>query len=43
MDFQVLQWQIDEVRKRTERYLKNPNDVTDIHDFFKEIEREFFS
>lgn len=36
-DFEIPQWQINEVRERTERYLKNPNDVTDIEDFLKEI------
>lgn len=39
-DFEVPKWQINEVRERTERYLKNPNDVTDIDDFLKEIEDE---
>ena len=39
-DFKIPQWQIDQVRERTERYLKNPNDVTDIDDFLKEIEDE---
>nr|WP_294785864.1 hypothetical protein [uncultured Flavobacterium sp.] len=37
---EIEQWQINEVRKRTEDYLKNPNDVTDIYDFLKEIENE---
>lgn len=39
-DFEIPQWQINEVRERTERYLKNPNNVTDIDDFLKEIEDE---
>lgn len=39
-DFEIPQWQINEVRERTERYLKSPNDVTDIEDFLKEIEDE---
>jgi len=39
-DFEIPQWQINEVRERTERYLKNPNDVTNIEDFLKEIEDE---
>jgi len=39
-DFEIPQWQINEVRERTERYLKNPNGVTDIEDFLKEIEDE---
>ena len=39
-DFEIPQWQINEVRERAERYLKNPNNVTDIDDFLKEIEDE---
>lgn len=39
-DFEIPQWQINEVRERTERYLKNPSNVTDIDDFLKEIEDE---
>lgn len=39
-DFNIPQWQINEVRERTERYLKNPNNVTNIEDFLKEIEDE---
>lgn len=39
-DFKIPQWQIDEVRERTERYLNNPSNVTDIDDFLKEIEDE---
>lgn len=39
-DFEIPQWQIDEVRERTERYLKNPTNVTNIDDFLKEIEDE---
>ena len=39
-DFEIPQWQIDQVRERTERYLKNPDNVTDIDDFLKEIEDE---
>ncbi|PBJ14621.1 hypothetical protein [Flavobacterium sp. ACN6] len=38
--YQVPQWQIDQVRERTENYLKNPSNVTDIDDFLKEIEDE---
>ncbi|KAF2342303.1 hypothetical protein [Flavobacterium tistrianum] len=37
---EIEQWQIDEVRKRTENYLKDPSVVTDIEDFLKEIENE---
>ena len=40
VESEIEQWQIHEVRKRTKDYLKNPNDVTDINDFLKEIENE---
>lgn len=36
---EIPQWQIDEVRERTEKYLKNPESATDIDDFLKEIEK----
>lgn len=39
-EYPIPQWQIDEVRERTEKYLKNPKNVTDIDDFLKEIENE---
>lgn len=39
-EYQVPQWQVDQVRERTENYLKNPKNVTDIDDFLKEIEDE---
>lgn len=39
-EYAIPQWQIDEVRERTEKYLKNPKSVTDIDDFLKEIENE---
>lgn len=39
-EISIPQWQIDQVRERTEKYLKNPNNVTDIDDFLKEIENE---
>lgn len=39
-ELKIEQWQIDEVRRRTENYLKNPKNVTDIDDFLKEIEDE---
>ncbi|WP_338378596.1 hypothetical protein [uncultured Flavobacterium sp.] len=39
-EYAIPQWQIDEVRERTEKYLKNPKNVTDIDDFLKEIENE---
>lgn len=38
--YAVPQWQINRVRERTDKYLKNPNNVTDIDDFLKEIEDE---
>lgn len=37
---EIPQWQIDEVRERTTKYLKNPESATDIDDFLKEIENE---
>ncbi|WP_409417248.1 hypothetical protein [Flavobacterium sp. PS2] len=37
-NYKIPQWQIDQVRERTENYLKNPTNVTDIDDFLKEIE-----
>ena len=36
----IPQWQMDEVRERTEKYLKNPENVTDIDAFLKEIEND---
>ena len=39
-EYTVPQWQIDRVRERTDKYFKNPKDVTDIDDFLKEIEDE---
>ncbi len=39
-EYIVPQWQIDRVRERTDKYLKNPNDVNDIDDFLKEIDDE---
>ncbi|MCC9061386.1 hypothetical protein [Flavobacterium piscisymbiosum] len=38
--YKIPQWQIDQVRERTENYLKNPTNVTDIDDFLKEIEND---
>jgi hypothetical protein len=40
-NFDIPQWQIDQVRERTEKYLKNPKSATDIEYFLKEIENEF--
>jgi hypothetical protein len=39
-DFVIPQWQIDEVRKRTEHYLKNPETATDVFEFLDELEKE---
>lgn len=39
-EYKIPQWQIDQVRERTENYLKNPKDTTEIDDFLKEIENE---
>lgn len=39
-EFNIPQWQIDQVRERTEKYLKNPENVTNIDDFLNEIENE---
>jgi len=40
VEYKIPQWQIDEVRERTEKYLKNPESATNIDDFLKEIENE---
>lgn len=34
---EIPKWQIDEVRKRTESFLKNPNNADDIDDFLKKL------
>lgn len=39
-DYSIPQWQINEVRERTDKYLKNPSSATDIDDFLNEIENE---
>ncbi|CAM4127543.1 MULTISPECIES: hypothetical protein [Flavobacterium] len=39
-DYTIPQWQINEVRERTEKYLKNPSSATDIDGFLNEIENE---
>jgi hypothetical protein len=36
----IPQWQIDEVRKRTIEYFKNPESATDVDYFLKEIENK---
>ena len=38
--YEIPQWQIDEVRNRHDKYLKNPENVTNIDDFLKELENE---
>jgi hypothetical protein len=39
-NYSIPQWQMDEVRERSKQYHKNPENVTDIDDFLKEIENE---
>jgi hypothetical protein len=39
-EYKIPQWQIDQVRERTENYLKNPKNTTEIDDFLKEIGNE---
>jgi hypothetical protein len=39
-EYTIPQWQIDQVRERTDKYLKNPESATNIDDFLKEIENE---
>jgi hypothetical protein len=36
--YEIPQWQIDEVRERTEKYLKNPKIALDFDEAMKEIE-----
>ncbi|RTY66286.1 hypothetical protein EKM05_11375 [Flavobacterium sp. GSP27] len=35
---EIPQWQMDQVRERTEKYLKNPSSAQDIDDFLKDID-----
>ncbi|WP_158728685.1 MULTISPECIES: hypothetical protein [unclassified Flavobacterium] len=37
---EITQWQMDQVRERTEKYLKNPSSAQDIDDFLKDIDSE---
>ena len=37
---EIPQWQMDQVRERTEKYLKNPSSAQDIDDFLKDIDGE---
>jgi hypothetical protein len=39
-EYTIPQWQIDQVRERTDKYLKNPESATNIDDFLKEIKNE---
>lgn len=39
-EYQIPQWQIDEVRERTEKYLKDPSSAQDIDEFLKELDSE---
>ncbi|MEX0996627.1 MAG: hypothetical protein WDZ45_06235 [Flavobacteriaceae bacterium] len=39
-EYQIPQWQIDQVRERTENYLKNPDSAIEMDEFFKQIDSE---
>jgi hypothetical protein len=39
-EYEIPQWQIDQVRERHEKNLKNPESATDFDEFMKEMERE---
>ena len=39
-EYVIPQLQMNVVNERTEKYLKNPTEATDIDDFLKEIENE---
>ncbi|WPO79169.1 hypothetical protein [Flavobacterium sp. KACC 22761] len=39
-EYKIPKCKIDEVRKRTEDYLKNPNNASNIDEFLEEIERD---
>ena len=39
-EYTIPQWQIDAVRDRTDKYLKNPESANDIDAFLKEIEND---
>jgi hypothetical protein len=39
-EFQIPQWQIDQVRERTDKYLKNPDSAIEMDDYFKQIDSE---
>ena len=38
---EIPQWQMNQVRERTEKYLKNSSSAQDIDDFLKDIDSEF--
>lgn len=40
-EYSISQWQMDQVRERTENYLKNPESTTDIDDVMKEFNTDF--
>ena len=40
-EYSTPQWQMDQVRERTENYLKNPESATDIDDVMKEFNTDF--
>ncbi len=39
-EYNIPQWQIDQVRERHDAYMKNPEIATNIDDFLEELERE---
>ena len=40
-EYFIPQWQIDEVRERTENFINNPKSASKYEDFLKEFEDEF--
>ncbi len=39
-EYQIPQWQIEQVRERTDNYLKNPKSALEMDDFFKQMDSE---
>ena len=39
-EYQLPQWQIDQVRERTDNYLKNPQSALEMDEFFKQLDSE---
>lgn len=37
-EYQIPQWQVDQVRERTQKFIHNPESAMTSDDFFKEIE-----